>query len=146
MRERGQEPVGGPTTEYDYRFVGFKEFIAARDPEVIALNFKHDLGPWVTYRGEIDGLSHTDYVLLSEELGAEYASGLISSEWLTMDYINRHVPSEVELLKRMRRDELGRFDRAVAAIEPGSTRTDDTELTIMRRMQTGQSQGGRSDG
>ena len=143
---RVQEPVGGPTTEYDYRFVGLKEFVAERDLEVIAVNFKHDLGPWVTYRGEIDGLSHTDYVLLSEELGDRYASRLISSEWLMMDYINRHVPSEVELLKRMRQDELERFEEAVAAIEPGVTRTDDTELTIMRRMKTGQSQRGRSDG
>ena len=143
---RVQEPVGGPTTEYDYRFVGLKEFVAARDPEVIAVNFKHKLGPWVTYRGEIDGLSHTDHVLLSEELGERYASRLISSEWLMMDYINRHVPSEVELLKRMRRDELERFHEALDAIEPGVTRTDDNELTVMRRMKTGQSQRGRSDG
>ncbi len=143
---RVQEPVGGPLTEYDYRFEGLEDFVAERDPRVIAVNFKRELGPWPTYRGEIDGLSHTDYLLLAEELGPTYASRLISSEWLIMDYINRHVPSEVELLKRMRRDELWLFEDALDAIEPGVTRIDETELTIMRRMRTGQSQRGRSDG
>jgi len=143
---RVQEPVGGPETEYDYRFEGLKEFVAERDPSVIAVNFKHELGPWPTYRGEIDGLSHTDYLLLSEELGETYASRLISSEWLIMDYTNHQVPSEVELLKRMRRDEIWLFEEALDAIEPGVTRTDEAGLTVMRRMKTGQSQRGRSDG
>ncbi len=143
---RVQEPVGGPLTEYDYRFQGLGDFVAERDPGVIAVNFKHELGPWVTYRGEIDGLSHTDYVLLSEEIGEKYASRLMSSEWLVMDYINRHVPSEAELLERMRREDLWKFDEALDAIEPGVTRTDETELTVMRRMTTGESQRGRSEG
>lgn len=143
---RIQEPLGGPMTEFDYRFKGLKEFIAARDPRRIAVNFLHDLGPWVTYRGEIEGLSHTDYVLLSEEIGEELAGRLVSSEWLMMDYINHQVPSEIELLKRMRRDELEWIHAALAAIEPGVTPTSDTELTVMRRMRTGQSQRGRSAG
>ncbi len=143
---RVQEPVGGPETEYDYRFEGLRDFVAERDPDVIAVNFKQELGPWPTYRGEIDGLSHTDYLLLSEELGGTYADRLVSSEWLMMDYINHQVPSEVELLKRLRRDELWLFEDALDAIEPGVTRIDETELTIMRRMRTGQSQRGRSEG
>ena len=143
---RVQEPVGGPETEYDYRFEGLRDFVAERDPDVIAVNFKQELGPWPTYRGEIDGLSHTDYLLLSEELGGTYASRLVSSEWLMMDYINHQVPSEVELLKRLRRDELWLFEDALDAIEPGVTRVDEAGLTIMRRMRTGQSQRGRSEG
>ena len=143
---RIQEPLAGPMTEYDYRFKGLREFVAARDPQRIAVNFKHHLGPWVTYRGEIDGLSHTDYVLLAEELGEEYASRLVSSEWVMMDYINRKVPSEIELLKKMRQDELRQVEEALAAVVPGVTKTRDTELTVMRRMRTGQSQRGRSAG
>ena len=143
---RIQEPLGGPMTEYDYRFKGLKEFVAARDPQRIAVNFRLDLGHWVTYRGEVDGLSHTDYVLLAQELGEQYASRLVSSEWLIMDYINRQVPSEIELLKRMRQDELAQVDKALAAIVPGVTGVRDTELTVFRRMQTGQSQRGRSAG
>ncbi|MDD9996494.1 MAG: hypothetical protein OXQ89_01985, partial [Rhodospirillaceae bacterium] len=142
---RIQEPVGGPLTEYDYRFQGLGEFVAERDPERIAVNFMRELGPWPTYRGRIDGLSHTDYVLLSEELGGEYASRLISAEWLIMDYINHQVPSEVELLRRMRQDELVLVERALAEVEPGVTRMGDTDLTIFRRMWTGESQRGRSD-
>ena len=142
---RIQEPVGGEVTEYDYRFQGLGEFVADRDPERIAVNFMHELGPWPTYRGRIDGLSHTDYVLLSEELGEEYASRLISSEWLIMDYTNHQVPSEIELLRRMRQDELAMVEQALAEVEPGVTRLGDTELTIFRRMWTGESQRGRSD-
>ena len=143
---RVQEPVGGPMTEYDYRFKGLKEFVAARDPERIAVNFKHDLGPWVTYRGEIDGISHTDYLLLTEELGADFASRLVSSEWLMMDYMTRRVPSEIELLKKMRQDELESLQEALTEIKPGVTKTRDAPLTVFRRMRPGQSQRGRSAG
>jgi hypothetical protein len=143
---RVQEPVGGPMTEYDYRFKGLREFVAERDPEVIAVNYLHNLGPWVTARGEIDGLSHTDYVLLTEELGEKYANRLISSEWVMMDYINRRVPSEIELLKKMRQDGLDHLEETLAKLEPGVTGIRETELTVMRRMSPGQSQRGRSAG
>jgi hypothetical protein len=140
------EPVGGPQSEFDFRFEGLREFVEERDPQNIAVNFKHKLGPWVTARGEIDGLSHTDFVLLSEALGEKYASRLISSEYLMMDYINRKVPSEVELLRKMRHDDLERFHEAIDKIVPGETTVEDSQLTILRRMKTGQSQRGRSSG
>ena len=143
---RVQEPVGGPLSEYDYRFEGLREFVEERDPERIAVNFKHDLGPWVTYRGEIDGLSHTDFVLLAEELGERYADRIVSAEYLMMDYINRKVPSEIELLKKMRRDDLERLEQAFAEIEPGVTKVRDAEVTVLRRTTTGESQRGRSGG
>ena len=84
-------------TEYDHRFEGLREFVEERDPKRIGVNFKHDLGPWETYTdfgGARDGLSHTDYVLLTEELGDKYASRMVSSEYVMMDYIIRKVPSE----------------------------------------------------
>ena len=143
---RVQEPVGGPMAEYDYRFRGLRAFVAARDPKRIAVNFKQDLGPWVTYRGELDGISHTDYLLLTKELGEPYTDRIVSSEYLMMDYMNRKVPSEVELLKRMRRVEVERVQRAFDAIRPGVTKTDDAGVVVFRRMRTGQSQRGRSEG
>jgi hypothetical protein len=100
----------------------------------------------VTYRGEIDGISHTDFVLLSEELGEKYAGRLVSSEWLMMDYINRRVPSEIELIERMRQDEFARLEQALDEIVPGVTKTRDAPLTVFRRMSPGQSQRGRSAG
>lgn len=149
-----QEPVGSPMTEYDYRFKGLREFVVARDPQRIAVNFKHDLGPWVTYRGAKDGLSHTDYLLLTEELGDEYASRLVSSEYVMMDYIIRKVPSEIELLKKIRAREDELVKKVFAAIKPGVTKASElgdtgdpeVDVVVFRRMSTGLSQRGRSTG
>jgi hypothetical protein len=148
------EPVGGPMTEYDYRFKGLREFVVARDPKRIAVNFKHDLGPWVTFGGARDGLSHTDYLLLTEELGDEYAKRLVSSEYVMMDYIIRKVPSEIQLLKKMRKDEDERVKKIFAGIKPGVTKTselgatgdEEVDVVVFRRMSTGLSQRGRSAG
>lgn len=141
-----REPVSDPTTEYDFRFEGLGAFVAERDPERIAVNFKRELAPWPTYRGIEDGLSHADYLLLAEELGEEYADRIVSSEWVMMDYIHRKVPSEIELLKRMRAEEAAEAERAFAAIEPGVTPARENGLTVFRRMSTGLSQRGRSEG
>ncbi|HJO04442.1 MAG TPA: hypothetical protein QGG47_10755 [Acidobacteriota bacterium] len=148
-----RQPVGGPMTEYDYRFKGLRAFVAARDPQRIAVNFKRDLAQWATYRGHDDGISHTDYTLLAEELGERYAERLVSSEYVLMDYITQKVPREVELLKRMREDEIERVHRAFDEVEPGVTRTTEfgRELyyagaTVLRRMSAGLSQRGRSAG
>jgi hypothetical protein len=147
---RVQQPVGGPMTEYDYRFKGLREFVVARDPKRIAVNFKEDLGPFVTFRGTYagatDGISLTDYLLLTKELGDEYANRLVSSEYLIMEYITRKVPSEIELLKKIRKDRLERVKRAFEAVVPGVTPTRGAGVTVFRRMSTGQSQRGRSPG
>lgn len=141
-----KQPPGGPETEYDYRFQGLREFVEARDPEVIAVNFKHDLGPYPTTTLAEDGLSHTDYLLLTEEIGEPYASRIISSEYLVMEYIERKVPSEIELLKTMRREEDQRIREAFDAIVPGVTRNQDVGLTVFRRRGNGISQRGRTPG
>lgn len=151
---RVQEPVGDVLTEYDYRFKGLREFVVARDPKRIAVNYKHDLGPWVTFIGEQDGLSHTDYVLLTEELGPEYASRLVSDEYLRMDYIIHTVPSEIKLLKKMREDEIKCVKQIFDEIVPGVTTleelrdkgTDEVDVVVFRRMKTSESQRGRSAG
>ncbi len=151
---RVQQPVGGSLTEYDYRFKGLKEFVAARDPQCIAVNFRHDLGPWVTCLGEQDGLSHTDYVLLTEELGPKYAKRLVSDEYLLIDFLIRKVPSEIKLLKKMRQAEIEYIQKVFSEIVPGVTETSEldergngeVEFTVYRRMRTGLSQRGRSRG
>jgi hypothetical protein len=141
-----KEPVGGPMTEYDYRFKGLREFVEARDPKRIAVNYRHDLGPWVTCRGEQDGISLTDYLLLTEEIGDEYADRLVSSEYVMVDYIIRKVPSEIQLIKRMRRDNVERTKKVFAEIVPGVTKARGNGVTVFRRMSTGLSQRGRSRG
>ena len=141
-----KQPPGGPETEYDYRFQGLREFVEARDPARIALNFKFDLGPYPTTTRAQDGLSHTDYLLLAEELGEKYANRIISSEFVMMEYIARPVPSEVELLKKMRQDEIERIRRVFEEIVPGVTRNRDVGVTVFRRRGTGVSQRGRTPG
>jgi hypothetical protein len=142
------EPLSSPMTEYDYRFKGLREFVEARDPKRIAVNYRETLGTWPTSPSSRtnDGISHIDYLLLSKELGDEYASRLVSSEYLIMGYGISPVPSEIELLKKLRRDEVERVNKALAAVVPGVTRSRDAGLTTFRRMRTGQSQRGRSAG
>ncbi len=141
---RVQEPVGSPMTEYDFRFKGIREFVEERDHNHIAVNYIHDLGPWETYRGARDGISLTDYLLLIEELGDKYANRLFSSEYVIMDYITRKVPSEIQLLKRISKEEVERVKKAFAAIVPGVTKNQESGVTVFRRMSTGLSQRGRS--
>ncbi len=141
-----KQPPGGPETEYDYRFQGLGEFVKARDPGRIALNFMLELGPYPTTTRAQDGLSHTDYLLLVQEIGEEYASRIVSSEYLVMEYIATPVPSEMELIKKLREDEVERIAAAFAEIVPGVTRNRDVGLTVFRRRGTGVSQRGRTPG
>ncbi|MBW1887446.1 MAG: hypothetical protein JRI52_03730 [Deltaproteobacteria bacterium] len=139
---RRQEPIGNPMTEYDYRFAGLKEFVEVRNPKRIAVNFKHDLGPYET-TDRSDGISLTDYLLLIEELGDEFANRLVSSEYVMMDYIIRKVPSEIQQLKKIRRDEDERIKKVFAEIVPGVTKRREAGATVFRRGSTGISQRGR---
>jgi hypothetical protein len=142
------EPVSSPMTEYDYRFKGLRAFVEARNPKRIAVNYRETLGTWPTSPSTRtdDGISHIDYLLLTKELGDEYAGRLVSSEYLIMGYGITPVPSEIELLKELRRDEVKRVEKALAEVVPGVTKSRDAGLTTFRRMRTGQSQRGRSAG
>jgi len=141
-------------TEYDLRFKGLREFVEERDPKRIAVNYRENLATWVTSSRTNDGISHIDYLLLTKELGKKYAKRLVSSEYVIMDYSITPVPSEIELLKKMRKDELEIVKKAFAAIEPGVTKTSEVgetgdweaDIVVFRRMSTGQSQRGRSKG
>jgi hypothetical protein len=93
-----------------------------------------------------DGISLTDYLLLTEELGDKYAKRLVSSEYVMMDYIIGTVPSEIKLLKKMRKDEDERVKKAFAEIVPGVTKNRDVGVTVFRRRGTGVSQRGRTAG
>lgn len=152
-----KEPLASPMTEYDFRFKGLREFVEARDPKRIAVNFRLHLGLWETYTdfgGAQDGLSYTDYLLLTEELGEKYASRIVSSEYVMMDYIINKVPSEIELLKKIRSHEVQLVKKVFAGIKPGVTKTSEVgetgdynvDVVVFRRMRTGQSQRGRSKG
>jgi len=144
-----RQPLASPTIEYDFRFKGLREFVEQRDPQRIALNFKLQLGKWETYTafgGARDGISYTDYLLLADELGEKYTERLVSSEFVMMDYIINKVPSEIELLKKLRKQDVDRVMEKFASIVPGETKRRDVRLTVFRRCTTGVSQRGRSEG
>jgi len=113
------EPVGSSMTEYDYRFKGLREFVEARDPKRIAVNYRKNLAQWPTNSRSNDGISHIDYLLLTEELGDRYANRLVSSEYVMMDYIVSPVPVEVKKWKRERSDQNEQVKKAIAEIVPG---------------------------
>jgi hypothetical protein len=141
-----QQPVVIPMTEYDYRFKDLRQFVVARDPQRIAVNYRKNLATWATSPRAQDGISHIDYLLLTEELGEKYTDRLISSEYVMMDYQITPVPSEIELLKKLRKDENERVDKAFAGVRVGKTKTRGEGVTVFRRMSTGLSQRGRSAG
>jgi len=71
------------TDDYDFR-----EFVSARNPQTIALNFSENIGA-------ADGLSYTSFRKLVETLGDEYAQRFVSSEKLASDFRSRRVASEI---------------------------------------------------
>ena len=71
------------TGDFDLR-----EFVSARDPKTIALNFSENIGA-------ADGLSYTSYGKLAEMLGEEYTQRFISAEKLASDFRSRRVASEI---------------------------------------------------
>jgi hypothetical protein len=56
------------------------------------------------------------------------------------------VPSEIQLLKRIRKDEIERVKKAFAEIVPGVTKNRDVGITLLSRRSTGISQRGSSPG
>jgi Xaa-Pro aminopeptidase len=113
--------VGGP---FD-----LTAFVTERDPRRIGVNMSHAIGA-------ADGLSHTEYVHLVEELGAEYAERLVSAEKLVSDFRSRRVASEIvafgeaaEITRRL-------WERALSneVITPGVTALEDVAWWLQDRM------------
>lgn len=93
-----------------------KAFVEARDPRTIALNYAEHIGA-------ADGLSHTSYLKLSEELGPRYAERFVSAQKLISDFRSRRVATEIAGFARA--GELSRniAERAFSneVITPGKT-------------------------
>ena len=92
------------------------EFVRARDPQVIALNFSENIGA-------ADGLSYTSFRKLVETLGEEYSKRFVSAEKLASDFRSRRVATEITAFARA-----GEMSRSIAekafsndVITPGKT-------------------------
>ncbi len=124
-----RELPGGPETEFDYRFEGIGEFVAERDPKRIAVNYLEKLGPPAgeAERDGEEGISHSDYILLVKALGDKYAERIVSAEYLSVDYLARVVPSQIELYTKVRQGMAEAAERDFAKIVPGVTKFGDLE-------------------
>ncbi len=77
---------------YDY-FGGYdelKEFVTARDPKRIGLNYSKNFGG-------ADGLTYSAYLELGEILGDKYKERFVSAEKLVSDFRSRRVASELAI-------------------------------------------------
>jgi Xaa-Pro aminopeptidase len=81
VEDNGAYDIFGSATD-------LKAFVDERNPQSIALNFARNIGA-------ADGLSHTSYQKLSEELGNTFAERFVSAEKLASDFRSRRVASEI---------------------------------------------------
>ncbi len=81
VEDNGAYDIFGSATD-------LKAFVEERNPQSIALNFSRNIGA-------ADGLSHTSYQKLSEELGSTFAERFVSAEKLASDFRSRRVASEI---------------------------------------------------
>jgi len=124
---------GGPKTELDFRFPGVGEFVAERDPKRIAVNYLEELGSAVLYeipRLRPDGISHTDFNLLTRAIGEKYAGRIVSAEHLEVDFMARPVASEIGLYSIIRAELDQRIDGVLERIVPGATTIEELDFEI----------------
>jgi hypothetical protein len=136
---------GGPKTELDFRFPGVGEFVAERDPKRIAVNYLEELGSAVLYeipRLRPDGISHTDFNLLTRAIGEKYTGRIVSAEYLEVDFMARPVASEIELYTMIRAELDVRIAAVLDRIEPGVTRVEDLDFEVSAIDSNGRPRGG----
>jgi Xaa-Pro aminopeptidase len=91
-------------------------FVAERDPQTIALNYAEHIGA-------ADGLTHTAWQHLSENLGETYAARFVSAQKLTSDFRSRRVATEIAAFARAGEMSRNIAERAFSneVITPGKT-------------------------
>ena len=84
-----------------------------------------------------DGISHTEFELVSEALGDAYASRLVSGEKLCVGWLESRLPAELTAYPRLAQIGHQIIARAFssAVIHPGLTKTDDVVWWMRQTMQ-----------
>lgn len=112
-------------SELDFRFEGLGDFVTERNPKRIAVNYLETLsfaeGSETFTMALGDGISYTDYVLVSKALGDTYAKRMVSAEHLILDYLSRRTASEVVLNGQRAYGGRGRGERRFDNVVPGVT-------------------------
>jgi len=92
----------------------FREFVAKRDPQSIAVN----TSGWIV---QSDGISHSEYLRLIKILGPDYSERIVSAEAVISDFVigrtAREVAAQVEVLALARQTAKQRLSQVV----PGKT-------------------------
>jgi hypothetical protein len=133
------EQPGGDETDYlEFRFDGVGEFVAARQPRRIAVNYSETLGlAAATERRPLtDGLSHTDFRLLMAALGS-HADRVVSAEHLILDFLAGRVAEELEIQAEFGVIAAANLDREFSKVIPGVTRLSELEGNVFRRDRDG---------
>ena len=90
------------------------EFVAARDPERIAVNFS-------VINALADGISHTDFQILVDALGDEHAARVVSAEHVIGDFLAGIVVGQIALAGYFGLITTEVIDEEFAKIEAGVT-------------------------
>ena len=90
------------------------EFVAARDPRRIAVNYSG-------INALADGISHTDYQILIDSLGDEYAARIVSAEHVIGDFLAGIVVGQIALAGYFGLITTEVIDEEFAKIEVGVT-------------------------
>ena len=94
------------------------KFVADRNPNKIAVNMSSLLT-------HVDGLSHTNYLRLTELLGKKYSQRLISSENVITDFRVRRIQPEIRTFANLCDLQRKIMDTALRNIVPGITTIND---------------------
>jgi len=108
----------------DEVFDEFRQFVAERDPKVIAVNMSDSLA-------EADGMSHSSYLKLVKILGPKYSARLVSAERVISDFIVRRTLNEVTAQANALAIGRRLHAEALARIVPGKTTI--REITMWAR-------------
>lgn len=109
--------------------VDLAAFVAERDPARIGVNMSESIGA-------ADGLSHTEYLHLTEVLGEAYASRLVSAEKLISDFRSRRTAAEIAAFAEAAEMTRRIWERALSneVITPGVTALEDVSWWIWDRI------------
>ena len=109
--------------------IELREFVEARDPKRIGLNYSRDIGG-------ADGLSYSGYLELAEILGEKYEQRFVSAEKLVSDFRSRRVASEIAVYGEACDLAYQIAERALSneVITPGITTLEDVAWWMKERM------------
>ena len=122
------EAAWDPDEEDQFECLG--RIVRERDPKRVGINASRTFAFG-------DGISHTEFQLVSDSLGEPYASRLVTAESLCVGWLERRIPDEITAYPRLIETGHQIIARAFSTevIHPGITTTDDVVWWMRQTMQ-----------